>query len=132
MLDQIERRILRENYDKIDAFECGKHICALGIGTHGTPRTLEATDRLIAVDTDDQRVGSRARRAQHVDVSGMEQVEHAVGERDPTLFPRSPALSLNPSRDLLRRIPRLQSLLTAEGWKWSTYSFFSGSLMISS
>jgi hypothetical protein len=65
-------------------------------------------------------------------VTGVEQVEHAIRKRDPTLLTRSPAFSLHPGRNLVRRIPRLQSLLTAEGWKWSTYSFFIGSLMTSS
>jgi hypothetical protein len=65
-------------------------------------------------------------------MTGVEQVEHAVGESDPTLLPRPPALRLNPGRNFPGRIPRLQSRLMAEGLKWSTYSFFRGSLMTSS
>jgi hypothetical protein len=50
-------------------------------------------------------------------VPGMKQIEHAVGERYPTLLPRSPPFCLRPCRDFFSGIPRLQSLLMTEGWK---------------
>jgi len=62
----------------------------------------------------------------------MEQVEHTIGKRDAAFLPRSPSLSLYPGRNLVRWTARFQSLLAAEGWKWSTRSFFNGILITSS
>ena len=40
MADKIERRIVRENYDEIDAFERTQHVRPLGVGAHGTCRAF--------------------------------------------------------------------------------------------
>jgi hypothetical protein len=65
-------------------------------------------------------------------VTGMNQVEHAIRERDTALPTRSPPFCLRPCRNLGCGISWLQSLLNTEGWKWMTFSLFIGSLMISS
>lgn len=117
MSDEIERRVLGENYDEVDALQRGENVGALGIRAHRTRRSLETTHRLVTVDADDQSIGGISRREKHVDVTRVEQIEDAVGERNPTLLPRSPALGFNPRRYLCRRITRLQSLLAADGWK---------------
>lgn len=130
--DEIERRILGENYDEIHALERRQHVRALCVAAHGTRRALEATHGLIAIDADYERVGGFARGGENVNVAGMKQVEHAIGERYPTLPSSSPPLGLRPCRNLRRGISRLQSLLTTNGWKWMTRSFLSGSFMTSS
>ena len=132
MGDKIERRIVRKNYDEVDAFERAQHIRTFRVGSYGTGGTLEAADRIIAVDPDDQCVGAVARRGENVDVSRMEQIEHAVREGYPPFPCSSPPFSLGPRRDLFSRIPRLQSPLVTDGWKWITRSFLSGSVMTSS
>ena len=40
--DKIERRIVGENYDEVDALERGEHVRALGVGTYGARGPLEA------------------------------------------------------------------------------------------
>jgi hypothetical protein len=62
----------------------------------------------------------------------MEQIEHSVGERYPTLSFSSPALRLCPCRNFCRRIVGRQSRLITIGWKWITCSFLNGSLITSS
>jgi hypothetical protein len=132
MPDEVERRVLREDYDEIDAFERRQHVCAFGVAAHGARRTLEAAHGLIAVDSDDERVGGVARGGEDVDVPGMKQVEHTVGKRYPTLPSISPPLGLGPCCNLRRGISRRQGLLDTVGWKWMTCSFFIGSFMTSS
>src|SRR5712671_3909673 len=53
---QIERGIVGKNYNEVDTFERAQHVGALGVGAHGTCRTLQAAHRLIAVDPNDERV----------------------------------------------------------------------------
>lgn len=132
MPDEIERRVLRKNYDEIDAFERRQHVGALGIAAHRPGRTLEAPHRLVAVESYDERVSGFARGGEDVDVTRMEEIKNTVGERYP-IFPSSfPPLGLGPCRNLRRGISRLQGLLDAEGWKWMTRVLFIGSLMTSS
>ena len=129
---EIERCIVRKNYDEVDTLEGAQHVRPFGVAAHGARRTLEAADGFIAVDPDNQRVGALARRSENVDVPRMEQVEHAVRECYPTLPCSSPPFGLGPSRDFSGRIPRRQSPLVTDGWKWITRSFLSGSVMTSS
>ena len=130
--DEIERRIVGEYYDEIDALERTQYVCPLGVGAHGTCRTLQAADRIIAVDSNDKRVRALTSGGENIDVSGMKQVEHAIREGYPSLLCSSPPFGLGPRRDFSGRIPRLQSPLVTDGWKWMTRSFLSGSTMISS
>ena len=113
--DEVERRVLGENYDEIHALERRDHVRAFGVGTDWASRTLEAPHRLIAVDPDDESVGALARGSEDVDVPGMEQVENAIGERYATLSSCFPTLGLRPCRNLCRGVSRLQGLLTTEG-----------------
>ncbi len=53
MSDEVERRVIGENYDEIHALERRQHVSALGIAAHGARRTLETTHGFIAVDADD-------------------------------------------------------------------------------
>ena len=115
MPDEVERRVLGENDDKIHALQRCKHERALGVAAHGPRRTFEAAHRLIAVDADDERVGALARGSEEIDVAGMQKVEHTVSERYTTLSSNSPALGLNPCRNLRRGVSRLQGLLTTAG-----------------
>lgn len=132
MRDEIEWRVLCKNYNEIDAFERRQQVRALGVAAHGSGRTLEAPYRFVAVDSNDERVGSCAGGGEDVDVPGMKQVEHAIRERYSTLIPSSPPLSLCPCRNLRRGISWLQGLLDTTGWKWMTRVLFIGSLMYSS
>ena len=132
MGDKIERRIVWENHDEVDTFERAQHVRALGVGTYGARGTLEPPHGIIAVDPDDQCVGALARRGENVDVPRMEQVEHAVCECYLTFPCSSPPFGLGPCRDLFSRIPRFQSPLVTDGWKWITRSFLSGRVMTSS
>jgi hypothetical protein len=65
-------------------------------------------------------------------VAAVEEVENAVGERDPPLSSFPPTCRLGPGRNFGRRISGTQSLLAAIGWKWSTRSFLNGSLTTTS
>jgi len=130
--DEIERRVLGKNYNEVYAFECSKHVRALGVAANRTSRALQSANGFVAIDPDDQRIGTLSRRAQDVDVPGMEQVKNAVGECDLPFLCRAPPLCIDPRRDFAGRIAWLQSLLAAIGWKCSTCSFLNGSLITSS
>ncbi len=131
-LDQLERRLLGEYYDEIDAFEGTEDESALRGAAYRPTRTLEPVDGVIAIDADNQGIGRSSRRDKKVDVSRMQQIEDSVGERYLILSFSSPTLRLRPCRYFRRRVTRPQSLLIARGWKWMTRSFFNGSLITSS
>jgi hypothetical protein len=115
MPHKIERSVLGENYDEIHALERGEHVRALGVAADRPGGTLEAAHRLIAIDADDERVGAVACGSENVDVPGMEQIEDAVSECDPTLSSSSPMPGLGPCRNLCRGVSRLQGVLTTDG-----------------
>lgn len=117
MPDEIERRVIGKNYDEIHALERRQHVSALGVAAHWARGALETAHGFIAVDADDECVRGIACDGEDVDVAGMKQVEHAIGERYPTLSSSSPPLGLRPCRNLRRGISRLQSLLSTDGWK---------------
>jgi hypothetical protein len=50
-------------------------------------------------------------------VARVKQVEHTIGKCDPTSSILSPPLGFRQRRNLRRWISKLQSLLSAEGWK---------------
>jgi hypothetical protein len=116
-LDQLEGSVFIEQYDEIDAFHSREDVGPLCFATYGPGGPLEPAHRRIAIDADDERVGGRARRREKVDVSGVQEVEDAVGEGDLAFSVSPPALCRLPCRNLSRRVSRLQSLLTADGWK---------------
>jgi len=132
MSHEIQGSILRKDHHDVNAFQRRKNIGALGVSTDRARRTFEATNRVVAVDADDQRIRSFAGRFQDVDVPRMQQIEDTVGESYSTFIPFSPPPGLIPRRDLGRWFSGLQSLLSAEGLKCSTRSFLNGSLITSS
>jgi hypothetical protein len=115
MLDEVEGRVFGKNYHEIDTLERREHEGAFSIAADGAGRSLQPAHGLVAVYPDDESISRCSRRAENVDVPGMDQVEDAVCESYPTLSSSSPPLGLRPCRDLLPRISRLQSLLKAEG-----------------
>jgi hypothetical protein len=129
---ELKGRVLRENNDEIDAFHGGEHERALGSTPNRPARTFEPAHGLIAVDADDQRIRARASCNEKIDMTGMEQIENSVGERYPIFSCGPPTLGVAPRGDFRGRIPRLQSLLIAMGWKWRTRSFLSGRVTTSS
>ena len=115
MPDEVERSVLGENYDEIDALERREHVGAFGVAAHRARGTFEAAHRLIAVDTDDERVGAVARGGEDVDVPWVKQVEYAVSERHPTLSSSFPTPGFRPCGNLCRGISSLQGVLTTAG-----------------
>lgn len=77
-----ERRVLWEDDHGVDALERGEHVGAVRLRAHRPPRALETPHRVVAVEADDERVGGRPRGDEEIDVSRMQEVEYAVGERD--------------------------------------------------
>jgi len=129
---ELERRILRENNDEVDAFHGGEHERALRLAAYRPARPLEPSHGLIAVDANDKHIRSPACGGEKVDVPGMEQIEDSVRERYPVLACSSPALGLRTCGYFCRGITGLQSLLITMGWKWRTRSFLSGRVITSS
>jgi len=113
VFDQVERSIFGKDYHEIDTLERSKHISALRVAADRAGRALEASNGFVAVDADDQSICGLPCCPEHIDVTGMKEVEHSIGERDPAFSSRSPTLGFNPGRNLLSRIARRQSLLAA-------------------
>ena len=115
---ELERRVFREHDDEIHALDGSENQSALVLITYGPALTLEPADRGIAVDANDESIGSRARRHKKINVSWMQEVEDSVGERYSILSCRPPAFGLGSRRYFGRRVTRLQNvLLITSGWK---------------
>lgn len=132
MIDELERRILREGNDEVDTLECREDISALGFRSDWTRRPFQAANRRVGVHADHEGIAGSARRCQQVDVAWMKKIEDTIGEDNPALSLSPPLLRLRPRRDFSGRIPRRQSRLLTDGWKWITFSFLKGSRMTSS
>src|SRR5512143_1174765 len=70
--DQLERRVLVEYHDGVDHPQGGQHVASLRCAPYRTLRSLEPAHRLVAVDSDDERVTLPTRAKQHVDVAGVQ------------------------------------------------------------
>lgn len=116
-LHQIERRVFRKNYHQIDTFERGENVSTLGIAADGSIRSLQSSHGLVAIDPNNQCVRGLSRGSQHIDVTGMKQVEDSVGEGDLTFPCRPPPLRLDPRGNFAGRIAWFQSLLATVGLK---------------
>ncbi len=91
--------------DEIDAGEGGDDLHPLRFGEDGPAAALELPDRPVAVQGDDEDVAFAFRRLEVPDVSGVDEVEAAVGQDDaPAFFPfgRDDAAELGEGLELLQ------------------------------
>jgi hypothetical protein len=85
--DQVQGSGLIKDRDIINTPETGKDLRPLLIGENWPVGTLQAPDRSIAIDSNDQNISKGLGFFQITDMSDMEKVETAVREDDP--FPLS-------------------------------------------
>lgn len=100
MSDEIERCVVVEDDHEVDDFEGPEHERSIGDAAYRTIRPFEASNRVIAVDADDEGIASCASTAQHVDVPGVQQVEDAVREDDSPGCRAAPGRGVVPAHDL--------------------------------
>ncbi len=79
-LDEAQWRVFLERHHRVDHLQSPQHEGAVSRGSNRTCWSLEAPHGVIRVDANDQRITLFARRQEQVDVAGVEQVEHPVGE----------------------------------------------------
>jgi hypothetical protein len=79
---QIERSILFENHCMVDRAQGRDQSGAVVLLDDRPLRTLQPTNRRIAVDADDKGIAKRARFLQIGDMPGMQNIEDAIGEDD--------------------------------------------------
>ena len=83
-LDQLERRVLVEQHDAVHRGEAGEHpgraACSSATG-RPAPLPRRRTDASV-LTPDDQGVALAPGGLEQLDVAGVQQVEHAVGEDD--------------------------------------------------
>ena len=80
--DQAQRLVLSEHHQVVDALELGHDLDAVFFTIDRSARALDAPDRGVGVEPDDQQIALNARLAQVTDVAGVQNVEAAVGEGD--------------------------------------------------
>lgn len=74
--------VLIESGDSIDASERADDLRAVSERDHGSPLTLQASDGLVSVQSDDEEVTAARSVLQVSDVPYMQEVEAAVREDD--------------------------------------------------
>src|SRR4051794_11961040 len=82
LAQDLDGRVLLEEHDVIDAAQRGEHGGAVLLALDGPAGTLQAADRGVGVQADDEAVAERPGGLQRVDVAGMQQVEAAAGRHD--------------------------------------------------
>lgn len=80
--DLFERRIFLEDHHEIDMSDRCHDRSARGFGLHRPALALQAANRRIAVQADDQSVAGRAGLGQQRNMSGVQQIEATVGVAD--------------------------------------------------
>lgn len=104
--DELEWSVLLEDHHRVDRLESRQHVTPFGSGAHRPRGTLEAAHRVVTVDADDQKIALAPRGNEDVDVSGMQQVEHAIREDNPPGPRVPPQTNALPVHDLVERIHR--------------------------
>jgi len=113
-----EWRILIEDHHGVDGLQRRQNIRAIILGSHRALRSLvEAADRRIAIDADDQGVTESARRREEIDVTGMQQVEYAIRKHDATGLTCSPGPGIRQRQNFRPRRPNDQKSASACGLK---------------
>ena len=114
--DELERRVVCELDDRVDHLQGRENIAPFGRRSHGPLWTLQSPNGVVAVDADDESVTFTSRREQHVDVSGVKQVEDTVREHDPTAPRLSPRARACPRHDFRVRVfGKTQNRASARG-----------------
>src|SRR6185295_7210067 len=80
--DKFYGRIFFKHNHKIDGFQCGEHFSASDFILDRTGRPLQAAGRCVAVEADDQAVASGARSGEYFQMTGVYEIETAIGEAD--------------------------------------------------
>jgi len=78
--DNFARRGLIEDDHRVDAFERRQNFRALAFRQNWTTRAFQFADAAITVETDDQGVAKLPCRFERANVSGVQEVETAIGE----------------------------------------------------
>lgn len=101
--DQFEGRVLGKHDDGVDGLEGGQNVRPLSGRPYWAGWTLETADRVIIVDAHEKRNSKRTRGDQHVNVSGVQQVEHTIGEHESSANAGSPSRGSTQRQDLFGR-----------------------------
>ena len=101
-----ERRVLAEHDNSVDAFQAGENERPFRLRSHRTRRTLESAHRGIAVHANDEPVPCPPRGHQHVDMTGVQEIEDAVGEDDGARAPLAPGTRRIPIEDFAGGVER--------------------------
>ena len=105
--DQFERRVLVEDHDGVHAFERGEKHGALILVSNRTRRPLEAAHRSVTVHAYDERVTGCTRGGEHIHVTGVQEIEYAVRERDLSVTRGAPAARGRNGEDFAAGVERL-------------------------
>ena len=110
---ELERCVLLEDGNGIDRFECRQHVCTLSFRSDGSVGTLEALYGSVAIQANDENITARAGTEQNVDVTGVKEIENAVGKNDPPALLPAPVCERFPRHDLSLRITAAQYVHSA-------------------
>ena len=94
MLEHLDRRVFVEDGDSVDARQRLDDPPAIVDADDRSSRPLQAPDRVVAVEADDEAVPHRPGRLEQLDVPGVQQVEAAPRGDDAPTAARDPGSQL--------------------------------------
>ena len=77
---EFEWSVFIKKDDRVDRLQRRENIRTFPFIADGPGWSLQSLDGRIGIHTNDERIPERARRDEQVDVTGVQKVEHAVGE----------------------------------------------------
>jgi hypothetical protein len=112
---ELARRVLLEHGDRVHALECRQHVDTLAFRPHRAIGALEPLDGRVVIHSDDEDITARPSPYQHVNVSRVKQIEHAICEHDAACLTRPPFCERPPRHDLSTRVDAGQYVHSACG-----------------
>lgn len=101
-----ERCVLAKHDNSVDAFQAGENKRPFRLRSHRALRTLESAHGGIAVHADDEPIPCSTRGHQHVHMTGVQEIEDAIGEDDGARAPLAPGTRRIPIEDFAGGVQR--------------------------
>ena len=97
--NELTRSVVGEKDYDVHALQRGENVRAVRFIPDWPRRSLEPSDRVVAVDSNDKRITARTRLGENIDMTWMQEIEHAVGEDNAAAEVLPPAAGFLPRHD---------------------------------
>ena len=127
--NELERSVVAEKNNRVNRFKAGEHVRAICFVPNRPRGTLQSSHGVVTVYSDDERIAASARLSENIDVTGMNQIEHAVCEDNLARDVLPPAAGFFPRQDFLDWRAGAQKEFSIDGRRWIVREWLKGSFI---